>query len=219
MKRIKNYRGSLILLALYALALGYFMYALPSDAQVPMHWNAEGEIDGYASKSGSALFGLGLSLGLFLLIYLMPYYSPKYRNHEARFESILPGLTFVLVLFFALISIYSYVIALYGEIIPVNFIFIIMGLLFLFLGNLLPKVPRNFFIGIRTPWTISDEDNWYKTHRLGAYLFVISGVIMVIKGLVLPRMQLFQNVTTALALILVLFPVLYSFILFQKKRA
>lgn len=217
MNRIKHYRGSLILLALYAIALVYFMYALPADAQIPIHWNAEGEIDGYTGKTGSAIFGLGLSLGLFLLIYLMPYYSPKYRNHEARFERILPGLSFVLILFFALISIYSYIIALYGSSIPINFIFVIMGLMFLFLGNLLPKVPRNFFIGIRTPWTLSDEENWHKTHRVGGYLFVISGVILTIKGILLVSMQTFQTVTSVIAFGLVLYPLLYSFLLFRRK--
>ncbi|MDD3577517.1 MAG: SdpI family protein [Candidatus Cloacimonetes bacterium] len=219
MKRIRNYRGSLILIVLYLVALVYFILALPADAKVPMHWNAEGEIDNFYSKTGAAVFGIGMSLGLFLLIYLMPWYSPKYRNHEQRFERILPGLSFILVLFFSLISIYSFMIALYQRIIPINFIFVLLGLLFIFLGNLLPKVPRNFFIGIRTPWTLADEDNWFKTHRLGAYMFVISGVLLILKGVVWQKLHSFQNIVSVMAIVLVLYPLLYSFLIYRRKRS
>jgi len=219
MKRIAMYRGSLILLVLYILVMLYFMLVLPADAQVPMHWNAQGEIDSYYAKTPALLVGLGLEVFLFLLIYLMPYYSPKYRNQAERFEKVLPGLCFVLMLFFALINIYSLLLAKVGDAIPINIIFVLIGLLFIFLGNLLPKVPRNFFIGIRTPWTIMDVENWHRTHRLGAYLFVISGIIMILKGVILIHHSIFQNISMILALALLLYPLLHSFLLFRKKGA
>jgi len=219
MNRIKLYRWSLILLAVYCIILLYLTMVLPSDAEVPMHWNAEGAIDAYYSWQGASLFGVGINFGIFLLIYLMPLYSPKYRKSEARFERILPGLSFVLILFFSLISLYSFAIALYGNVMPINFIFILIGLLFIVLGNILPKVPRNFFIGIKTPWTLSDPDNWYKTHRLGAYLFVAGGLVMIIKGLVLLDKQSFQTVTTIIAIALLLYPLLYSFLLYRKQNS
>ncbi|MDD2596822.1 MAG: SdpI family protein [Candidatus Cloacimonetes bacterium] len=219
MKRITNYWGSLILLFVYAVALIYFMTVLPSDTQIPMHWNARGEIDGYFGKTGAILFGLGFSFGLFLLLYLLPLYSPRHRKDEERFEKVLPAVTFVTILFFVLINLYSYLIALYGNVIPVNFIFVLIGLLFVFLGNLLPKVPRNFFIGIRTPWTLTDGENWHRTHRLGAYLFVLGGILMLLKAFVPYSARMFHTSSTILALVLVLYPLVYSFILFKRKRA
>lgn len=218
MKRITNFWGSLILLFVYTVALIYFMKALPSDAQIPMHWNVRGEVDGFFGKTGAILFGLGFSFGLFFLLYLLPLYSPKYRQDEERFEKVLPTVTFVTILFFVLINVYSYLIAFYGNVIPVNFIYVLIGLLFVFLGNLLPKVPRNFFIGIRTPWTLTDEDNWHRTHRLGAYLFVLGGLLMLLKAFVPYSAQMFHLLSMILALVLFLYPLMYSFILFIRNR-
>lgn len=95
-------------------------------------------------------------------------------------------------------------------------ILVLIGLLFIGLGNLLPKVPKNFFVGIRTPWTIANEAVWDKTHRLGGLLFVISGLIMILKGFVLLQNSSFQNITGILVLGCLLYPVLHSFILYKK---
>jgi len=92
-----------------------------------------------------------------------------------------------------------------------------VGLLFIFLGNLLPKVPKNYFIGIRTPWTLSSEDIWQRTHRLGGWCFVISGVLMVIRGL-LPNMDPSLRLITAIAIFgVILYPGLHSLILYLKR--
>jgi len=86
----------------------------------------------------------------------------------------------------------------------------------LLLGNLLPKVPRNFFVGIRTPWTISDEENWRMTHRLGGWLFVIGGVLMLFKG-VLRLSSAMQIISTWAVILMLLSPLVYSFILFRRQ--
>jgi len=217
MKRITRFRGSLILLVVYLLALSYFMISTAPGTRIPMHWNIRGEIDGWAGKTEAGLFGAGLCLFLFLMIYLMPYYSPKYRNQEARFEKLLPSLSFVLILFFALISLYSFALASWEGIIPMNFIMVILGLLMICLGNILPKAPRNFFIGIRTPWTLSDDDIWQRTHRLGGYTFVISGIILGLQGFFLMGSSALTRVSSVVAFGLLMLPLVYSFVLFRQK--
>jgi uncharacterized membrane protein len=77
-------------------------------------------------------------------------------------------------------------------------------------------VPKNTLVGIRTPWTIANELIWDKTHRLGGWLFVLSGIVLILKGLILPKSALFQNVTTVLVFGCLLYPALHSFILFKK---
>ncbi|HOZ00267.1 MAG TPA: SdpI family protein [Candidatus Syntrophosphaera sp.] len=216
MMRLSKFKWVLLVLALHLAAVVYFMVALPAGARVPMHWNIENQIDGWAGKTTGLLVGIGTNVLLFLLIYLMPWYSPWYRKYQERNEAVLPALLTVLVAFFALISVYSLVIAKWGEIPGVNMILVLIGFLFIFMGNLLPKVPKNFFVGIRTPWTLTSDKIWQKTHRLGGICFVISGLIMIAKGFLLKGNQPFQVVTAVLAFAILLYPILYSFILYRK---
>ncbi|MDY0150966.1 MAG: SdpI family protein [Candidatus Cloacimonas sp.] len=218
MTRLLKFKWAIIVLLLHLIVLGYFAYALPRDARVPMHWNINNEIDGYSGKTTSLLFGLGISLGLFLLMYLMPFYSPWYRRYEQRFERILPSLTIVLVLFMALISSYSMYLAKTAVTPQVQFIMILIGLLFIFLGNLMPKTPRNFFIGIKTPWTLANDDVWQRTHRVGGKLFALSGVILILKGFILPNNYAFQQISGVFAMLILLFPLVYSFIIYKEKK-
>jgi uncharacterized membrane protein len=205
-------------MALHLAALAWFARTLPAGARVPMHWNIHNQIDGWTGKTTGLLFGLAMNLGLFLLLYLMPWYSPWYKRYRERFEKLLPRLTAMLVLFFGILSLYSLWIAKYGDVQGVNLIMLLIGLLFIFLGDLLPKVPKNFFIGIRTPWTLSNEVVWERTHRLGGIMFVIGGAIMALKAFVLAGNQPFQVATAVLALALVLYPLPHSFIVYKQLK-
>jgi len=198
--------------------LGWFMAVLPSDARIPSHWNINNEIDGWMNKTQALLFNLGLSLGLFLLLYLLPLYSPWYRKYAQRNEAVIPSISFVLLLFMALINTYSLWLAYSGWNPHIQFVLILIGLLFIFLGNLLPKTPRNFFIGIKTPWTLASDDVWRRTHRLGGKVFIVSGLIMLFKGFAFTQNHLFQQLSGALAFLLLLFPLLYSLLIYREKK-
>ncbi len=216
MQRIKLFRSSIIILIIYiAIVIALAMF-IDSGARIPIHWNAEGVVDGWAAKSTAVAFALGINFVLFLILYLMPWYSPKYRQDQKRFDAVLPRLTNILLIFLGLINIYGLSWPLGSEKLPGNPILVIIGLIFLLLGNLLPKVPRNFFVGIRTPWTISDEENWRMTHRLGGWLFVIGGVLMLFKG-VLRLSSAMQIISTWAVILMLLSPLVYSFILFRRQ--
>lgn len=218
MKRLMNFKWAILLLGLNILSALYFMLILPVDARVPMHWNLQGQIDGWASKSGALLFSYGFAVGLFLLMYLMPFYSPWYKKYQDRMEKIVPGITSILLLFMGALNFYAMWIAKSGFTeSSVNMVMILIGALFILIGNILPKVPKNFFIGIKTPWTLTNEEIWYKTHRLGGMLFVLSGIMMILKGLILTQHRMFQEISGGIALIILLFPLLYSFILYRQK--
>jgi uncharacterized membrane protein len=91
---------------------------------------------------------------------------------------------------------------------------LLISFLFVIMGNYMGKLRPNWFIGIRTPWTISDEENWVKTHRLGAKTWVIGGILSIIFTFVSPVLTFITIITAGLL------PALYSFILFvQKKKA
>ncbi len=219
MKRMANFKWSLVVIVMHLIAVLYFVNVIEPGTMIPSHWNYAGVVDGYFSLTGAVLFGVLFGMGMFLLLYLMPYYSPWYKRFEQRFERLVPSLSFVLLLFFALINVYSLYLAKYPYAVPrMNFILVLIGLLLVFLGNLLPKVPRNFFIGIRTPWTLSNDEVWYQTHRMGGVFFILGGLILALKGIILQGYSMFQAVTTVAAIALLLYPALHSFILYRKIK-
>lgn len=216
--RIRSFIPALITLIINALFSLYFAIILPETAQIPVHWNLSGQPDAFHGKYQALLSGFGINLLLFVLIFLFPFYSPRYERDKRRFQKLLPELGFILILVFSLIQLYGYLVAYKGDILPINMLFVILGLLFIVVGNLLPKIPRNFFIGIRTPWTMIDKENWHKTHRFAAYSYIVSGLILLIDSLLPARLQSLQNVLGIFALALLLYPLLHSFLLFLAKK-
>ncbi len=218
MQRLKRFQKSLIVMLLHFIILGWFMAVLPAEAKIPIHWNVNNEIDGWTGKTNILLFNLGISIGLFLILYLMPFYSPWYRKYASRNEAIIPSISFVLLLFLALINVYSLWLAYSGIQPQIQIILILIGLLFIFLGNLLPKTPRNFFIGIKTPWTLANDDVWRRTHRLGGKIFMLSGLIMIFKGFAFTQNHMFQQLSGAAAFLILLFPLFYSLLIYREKK-
>ncbi|KQC09568.1 MAG: hypothetical protein APR54_12685 [Candidatus Cloacimonas sp. SDB] len=215
---MKRYKWSIVIVLIQlALAL-YLGMQLSDEARVPSHWNIKGEIDGYVGK-WSGIFLFPALNGVILLVFiLLPLISVRFQTAEARFNKILPTFCFIMILFFAGIHIYSLLLALNVLSPQIKVILILLGLMVILLGNLLPKLPSNFFVGIRTPWTLSSEVVWRKTHRIGAICFILSGLIMIFIPL------LWRNSTTAIIITFILFfllifySVLYSFLLFQKEK-
>lgn len=219
MLSISKYKWSLVVFVIQ-IALTLMIWSqLPVDAKVPSHWNSQNEIDGFMSRDGALGFSLGINAIAFLFFYLMPLYSPWYRKYEARFERILPSLCFILMLFFALINLYAFYLAKTGDYHPAfQMIYVLIGLLLITLGNIMPKVPKNFFIGIKTPWTLSSDDIWQKTHRLGGWLFVLGGLVMIVKAFIPSIHAGLHNVLTVFACVMMLYPLLHSLFLFNKQN-
>jgi len=191
---------------------------LPEDAKIPCHWNIKGEIDGYYGKWTGVLLFPGINLAMLLLMIALPYISVRYKNAQERFEKVIPGLATIIIFFFASIHIYMILLA-KGILNPSgNMIFYLIGLMFIMLGNILPRIPSNFFAGIRTPWTLSSEEVWRKTHRLGGISFVIAGLLMIVITAILGSSSTANIIMFVLFMSLVLYPVLYSFILYKKEE-
>ncbi len=192
---------------------------LPADVKIPTHWNMKGEIDGYSSKwVGILLFPI-MNLLILGMLRFMPIFSVRYKNSADRFEKVIPNFTLILVGFFALIHIFTLLVAI-GFIGKVNQpIFILMGFLFIFLGNFLPKVPSNFYLGIRTPWSLSSETVWRKTHRVGGICFVISGIMMIMASLIGEYSQLLNQVLITTVFVIIFIPIVLSFVWYKKENA
>lgn len=152
---------------------------------VPTHWDIHGNVDSYGSKWELLLLGPCLGLGLALFLGLMPLLGPLRRNVES-FRTVYGRLCVLVVAMILAI----HVIALLkgsGHSMPIGrAMAIILGIMIAVMGNWLGKLRRNFWIGIRTPWTLLSDVVWERTHRLGGRLFVVAGLLSALAGLLLP---------------------------------
>jgi len=166
-----------VLVAMLALA-AYAWQILPADARIPTHWNIRGEVDGYGSKATGLLLSPILLLFVSGIIVLAARFDPR-RSHVVQSQKFLRatlvGLAiFMLTLHGALVGVAL------GYALPMNTVVLCMvGGLFVVTGNYMGKVRSNYFAGVRTPWTLSSELSWNKTHRLAGRLFMASGMLTV----------------------------------------
>ena len=198
-----------------ALALSLAVYGRLPDAMAS-HWNASDQVDGSISRFWGAflmpLLGLFL-LGLFMVI---PVIDPL-RANIARFRGFF-NLFIVMIMVFLL---YIHVLTILwnlgmrgfrmsGALLPA------VGLLFVLAGLMMRRAKRNFFIGIRTPWTLSSDRVWDETHRIGGTLFVASGILALL-GAFFPGPVAYWLVL-APVMASSIFAVVYSYVLWRRER-
>ena len=207
---------SIITLALIALALlaGAVLWNQLPD-QMASHWNVNDQVDGYTSKLLGVFLMPLITLGMFALFLVVPNIDPLKANIAKFRESF--NLFIVLIVAFML-YIHGLTLAwslghqdfkMSGAMLP------FMGILFIAIGFMLRKAKRNFFIGIRTPWTLSSDNVWDKTHQLGSILFMVSGAFAIIGG-VFGGMAAFWLMFVSL-IGSSLFLVVYSYFLYRAE--
>ncbi len=213
---LKKEAPVLLLLVVPFLALPFLWGRLPD--QVPIHWNIHGEPDGYAGKTlGLLLFPL-INIGIYVLFWLIPKIDPKRK--VALEKKPLPALRFItiLVLTFLFFVIVAAMMDVGGLLSIDRLIPLALILLFLGLGNYMATVQPNYFIGIRTPWTLEDPEIWKKTHRLGGRLWVVSSCVLLVLWLLLPlSLFVYLFLITVLG-VMVGVPVVYSYLLFARQK-
>jgi uncharacterized membrane protein len=188
------------------------MYPTAPD-RVVSHWNAAGQPDGYMSK----LWGLFLipliMTGLVGLFAVLPRIDPCKKNYE-KFRNYYDGFILLFILFMLAIQVQIILWSTGYQVSPnITFPFL-MGILFIYIGFLLGHAEQNWFVGIRTPWTLSSETVWKKTHEIGGKLFKLAGVISFIGVLAGEHAFLFILVPV---FIVVVFTVAYSYFEYQKE--
>lgn len=191
----------------------YFYFNFPKI--IAIHWNFKGEIDGWSSKLFGSFFLPVFILLIYLLMLLLPNFDPQKKRYVeffkpyAIFRLVLIG-TFTLL--YLITGFYNLGYNLNVGIITATSI----GLTIIIIGNYLGKIKSNWFIGIRTPWTLSSESVWNKTHHLAGKLFIIWGVLIIITPW-LPA--LLATILFFSGIIMVLVgSIFYSYFLFLKEK-
>jgi len=205
--------------ALVAAMVAFAFWAasdLPPGTELPTHWNAAGEVDGTRPALQALLFTPAVTLVLGLVMAALPSLEPMQRKLEA-------SAPVMRVAWLGLLGVMSYMqlmiaAPLFGWPLDISLINLVLGAMFVALGNVLPKSRPNFFVGIRTPWTITDTDNWIATHRLGGKLLMLAGLVIAVSALV-PL-----GATTRLTVLLIallgaaLVPIGYSYWLWRQAE-
>lgn len=197
------------LVCLLPLLAGTILYPrLPET--MATHWGFDGTANGWSSRAAT-VFGLPL---LILALHLVCSYA---ESRDTKRKNVNPVLRTVMLWFCPAVSLLGGALTLgtglgyemhVGTVAPV-----FAGLLFLILGNYLPKIRRNRTMGIKLPWTLQSEENWTRTHRLSGFLWVLCGLVMIPLSL----LRLWSGwLFGALLAVMVLIPTIYSYALHRK---
>ena len=155
----------------------YYYPKLPNI--MATHWNSKGQVDGYSNKNTFTLLFLSFLIGLYLLFLVIPKIDPLAKNIK-KFINYYYGFIVIFFLFMA----YIYIIIILtnlGYTININYLIIpVFSVLFYYIGIMLSKAKRNWFIGIRTPWTLSSDRVWKKIHKLGSKLFKLYALYLLV---------------------------------------
>lgn len=191
----------------------YFYAHFPES--VPTHWDFQGEVNGWSPSWVAAFVFPAVAVGVYFLFLALPYLDPK-KERYTQFSKVYHVFKGMIVVFMSLVYFAASLNGL-GYNVPIQtYVPFLIGLMFIVLGNYMSKIKPNWFMGIRTPWTLSSEEVWNKTHRFGAKVFMFGGVVLMCMN-VLPvgfRMPLFIVAVVTMSL----GTVVYSFIIYKKEE-
>ena len=192
--------------------IGLFLWNKLPD-RVVTHWNGNGEPDGWSSK-GFAVFGLPLILlaAHWIAIFLTTH-DPRNKYQNSKVFGLIIWLMPIVSLGFCDTT---YAVTLGYEVNINMIVCAFLGILFILIGNYLPKCKQNYTIGIKVVWALDDEENWNKTHRLAGKLWVIGGLVVLVTAFI--AIEYFFYVLLAMSVIMVLVPILYSYIYYKKNN-
>jgi immunity protein, SdpI family len=199
--------GGAILAAMAAVAFHYYP-DLP--ARMPSHIDIHGKVNEWTGKNTFFLLWAAYLVVPYLLITFLPFIDPLKHKIEPRFKVLLL-LRDILLVVFAALFLLSINAGVEGKF-STDWFGIAVGFLLIMLGNYMPKFPQNWFVGIKTPWTISSEVVWKKTHILGGWLFALTGVVYV----VFAGLRLSVALPSLLVVLVTVFTFFYSFYLYRK---
>ena len=206
-------------LATAVLLTGFAFYTasiLPPGAELPTHWNAAGQVD----DTSPALIALLIPAGIVLLMGLLLAIIPAIEPLQDRLEGSAPLLraTWGAVVLLAVLIAAVIGLPAYGIHVPVNAIMLGIGMVLVIVGNALPKSRPGFFVGIRTPWTITNTDNWIATHRLGGKLMILAGAAIILASLLPLTPETTAIVVLTTVAMAVIVPFAYSWWLWHRSR-
>ena len=209
-----SFRKELPIIAIVLIPFIYLAFLWNSlPEKVPTHWNYKGEIDRWGEKY--SLIGLLFLLPVltYLLLLIIPKIDPKKRIDlmGGKYYQI----KFILVLIMSLLSMFIIHLTKNESISNPNLIFALIGILIVVMGNYFKVIQPNYFLGIRTPWTLENKEVWKSTHTFASKLWFIGGLLIIIGGIILPNEFFLVGFLSIIGLIVIV-PMVYSYFKYKK---
>jgi uncharacterized membrane protein len=146
--------------------------------RMPVHWNAAGQVDRWGGKFEGLLLVPFIAVAMYLLTIFLPWFDPgrgNYRNFPKAYNAIRISILIFLAAIYSIILLTAF-----GRSVNVTMVVMfLVGVLFVVIGNYMSKIRPNWFVGVRTPWTLSSKLSWDKTHRLAGWLFIFMGLLFI----------------------------------------
>lgn len=209
----RRWLGPVLLVLMLVVAI----WAYPRlPERIPTHWNLEGEVDGWSAR-WMVFFPPAMGLLMLVLMPVLRRIDPRRANYD-RFEPTFWLVINVIIAFMFVPHLMTIGAAL-GWPLPATDRVLVgaVGVLFILLGNYMPRVKSNWWMGIRTPWTLSSESVWRSTHRLGGRMFVVGGVVMILSLALTPEARVAALITAVVLSALV--PAVWSYMAWRRERA
>ena len=203
----------IVIVSLPFIYLAYIWGELPE--KVPMHWNIKGEIDRFGDKSELLLIPILLPLLIYVTLLIVPKIDPK--NKISKMGNKYQYIKILLTTFMSILALFIIYSAKNQSFANPNYIVLLIGILYIILGNYFKTIKANYFIGIRTPWTLENETVWKETHKLGGKMWFVGGIIVVLSSLILEKQlnfTLFMIITGIIAII----PIVFSYFKFKEIK-
>jgi uncharacterized membrane protein len=212
----RTWRGELVqLLPIAAMFLVAALCWSHASDRIPVHWNLRGEVDRYGGKFEGLLLPL-VSLALYLLLLVLPLFDPGKANYRS-FAGAYNLIRLTITLFLSAIYAVGVLVSLGYHVDMTTVVGLAMGVLFIVLGNVMGKIRPNWFVGVRTPWTLSSKLSWTKTHRLAGWLFIAMGLLAVAWAILQSAWMFGVMITVDIACGISL--VVYSYLVYRKDPA
>lgn len=201
-----------LLLILVAFVASAAVYEKLPDP-MPTHWNLAGEVDGWTALPWGAFLLPLMLLAAAAIFHVVPLIDPRKANY-AKFKGTYEILIITIMTFMVGVHLLVLASAIGMNVSLHRLMPIGVGALLMVIGNLLPRTRPNWFIGIRTPWTLSSDRVWERTHRFGGHLFVAAGAVTVVAAVFAPRLAIPVLIGSAVALSVGV--LLYSYIIWKQ---
>ena len=211
MKNKFRFRKNSIVSIIASLAILIIFNALfysKMPEELPTHWNFQGQVDKYSSKFDAMVMTPGFLIIMNLFLCFMLDNDPK-NERQNNFLMIIGKMSMPIIMF--VVYIITVLSGLGREVNTSVIISLLMGILFIAIGNYMPKVKRNYTMGIKLPWTLNSDENWRRTHRFGGICFVFMGLIFFAAPFVESEVIIYLPLT-----IVAVIPAIYSYYLYTK---
>lgn len=207
-------KKELPLIGIILLPFLYLAYVWPDLPQrVPMHYNIKGEIDRYGDKSELLIIPFIMPVLIYIIFLVVPKIDPKNKLQQMgnKFQTIKVLLT----TFMSVLALYIIYSTKNASLSNPNYVLLLIGVLYVILGNYFKTIKANYFIGIKTPWTLENETVWKDTHKLGGKLWFAGGLLIILGCLILNQKTNFIFFMSITAIITII-PIVYSYVRFKQ---